>query len=137
MEQLLICSKYKNSGLPKSVAQKLIEDLDLLMEREKIYRESNLNMWMLVDKLNSNYHFVSQTINQYLNVNFFEYLNRKRVEEAKRLLLSSGNLKVIEIAYLVGYSTKNTFNNAFKRLTGYTPTEYRLKFNHTASTPIT
>ena len=58
---------------------------------------------------------------------FFEYINLKRVEEAKQLLRSrpKAELNVIEVAYEVGFANKGTFNAVFKRLTGLTPTEFR------------
>jgi AraC-like DNA-binding protein len=122
--------KYKNSGLPASLAKKLAEDLELLMTREELYKESDLKLETLAEKLNSNRHFVSQVINQFYKTNFFDFINTRRVDEAKRLLVSgSHEMNIIEIAYAVGYNNKVTFNTVFKRITGVTPSEYR-KMNH-------
>ncbi|MBK7965549.1 MAG: helix-turn-helix transcriptional regulator [Bacteroidetes bacterium] len=72
-------------------------------------------------------HYVSQIINQYYKVNYFEYINLLRIEEAKSLLVNVNkkSMNIIEVAYTVGYNTKNTFNNAFRRIVGVTPSEYR------------
>jgi len=122
--------KYKNSGLPTSLAKKLAEDLELLMSREQLYKENDLKLETLAEKLKSNRHFVSQVINQYYKTNFFDFINANRIDEAKRLLVSDDHkLNIIETAYAVGYNNKVTFNTVFKRFTGVTPSEYR-KQNH-------
>ncbi|MBI1767266.1 MAG: AraC family transcriptional regulator [Bacteroidetes bacterium] len=122
--------KYKNSGLPASLAKKLAGELELLMSREQLYKENNLKLETLAEKLKSNRHFVSQVINQFYKTNFFDFINARRIDEAKRLLVSgSHEMNIIEIAYAVGYNNKVTFNTVFKRITGVTPTEYR-KTNH-------
>jgi len=118
--------KYKNSGLPESLANKLAEELDRLMVNEQFYKESDLKLETLVEKLNSTRHFVSQVINQYYNTNFFDFINSYRIDEAKRLLLNGDKeMNIIEIAYAVGYSNKVTFNTVFKRFVGVSPSEYR------------
>jgi AraC-like DNA-binding protein len=122
-------AKYKNSGLPTSLANKLAQDLGLLMSREQLYKENDLKLETLAEKLNSNRHFVSQVINQYYKTNFFDFINANRIEEAKRLLVSDHELNIIEIAYTVGYNNKVTFNTVFKRFTGVTPSEYRKKYH--------
>lgn len=122
--------KYKNSGLPDSLAKKLAADLGVLMSREQLYKENDLKLETLAEKLKSNRHFVSQVINQYYKTNFFDFINANRIDEAKRLLISDDHeLNIIEIAYAVGYNNKVTFNTVFKRFTGVTPSEYR-KQNH-------
>lgn len=120
--------KYKNSGLPDSLAKKLAEDLKLLMSREQLYKENDLKLETLAEKLKTNRHFVSQVINQFYKTNFFDFINANRIDEAKRLLVNSGDkMNIIEIAYAVGYNNKVTFNTAFKRIEGVTPSEYRKK----------
>jgi AraC-like DNA-binding protein len=119
--------KYKNSGLTADAGNELAEALKQLMLKERLYRESELKLETLAAKLDVPKHYVSQIINQYYKVNYFEYINLLRIEEAKLLLVDvdKRSMNIIEVAYTVGYNTKNTFNNAFRRLVGVTPTEYR------------
>lgn len=119
--------KYKNSGLTTDAGNELAESLHQLMQKEKLYRESELKLETLSATLGIPKHYVSQIINQHYGVNFFEYINLLRIEEAKQLLTAPDkqSLNIIEVAYAVGYNTKNTFNNAFRRIVGITPTEYR------------
>ncbi len=119
--------KYKNSGLTFDAGEELAKSLKFLMQNEKLYRESELKLETVASKIGVAKHYVSQVINQFYGVNFFEYINLLRIEEAKQLLINTNyqSMTIIEIAYEVGYCTKNTFNNAFKRITGITPSEFR------------
>jgi AraC-like DNA-binding protein/ligand-binding sensor protein len=59
-------------------------------------------------------------------LNFTDYLSRVRVEKSKNLLLNP-NLRISEVAYEVGFQSLTHFNRVFRKLTGVSPTEYRLK----------
>ncbi|MCM1105936.1 MAG: AraC family transcriptional regulator [Blautia sp.] len=61
---------------------------------------------------------------KYNRISPFKYLNRRRIEEAKRLLLTTG-LPVHEIGAMVGMENTNHFINLFKRETGATPLVFR------------
>lgn len=119
--------KYKHTGLTPAAAQKLSDKLNCLMERDKLYQDNAISLDKLAACLNASRHHVSQVINQYQQVSFFEYINRLRIAEAQRLLLAKTKeeLNAIEIAYLVGFNNKVSFNSAFKKQTGCTPTQYR------------
>ncbi len=64
-------------------------------------------------------------------VNFTEFVSRIRAEKAKNLLLNR-NLRVSEIAYAVGFQSLTHFNRVFRKVTGQSPTEYRLRLPRTA-----
>ncbi|WP_434668377.1 helix-turn-helix domain-containing protein [Aeromonas sp. NJAU223] len=55
---------------------------------------------------------------------FYDWINRYRVEEAKRLLQGSEET-VASICYQAGFNSKSTFNTAFRRHTGLTPSAFR------------
>ena len=55
---------------------------------------------------------------------FTEFVNRARVEQAKRLLLKPQS-RVTEVAYDVGFQSLSQFNRSFRRVTAQSPTEYR------------
>ena len=76
-------------------------------------------------------HHVSQVLNEKLNKSFFELLATYRVELAKKILREDIKNKLIieEISEMVGYNSKTAFNNAFKKLTGKTPSEFRKSIN--------
>lgn len=128
-------TKYGHSALPFSAIQKIADELDRIMEKEKLYLENDLKLEKLASILNVSKHHISQTINRVHMVNFFDYINQKRIDEAKRILHSYNKkeLNVLEVAYMVGYNHKGTFNSVFKKITGTTPTEYRKQIQSSPS----
>ncbi len=119
--------KYKNSGLSEQASQRLLQHLDQYMQESRAWQDPEIGLEKLSIALGSTKHHVSQVINEHLHCSFFEYVNQLRVEEAKILLSthSRQTLYVIEVAYSVGFNNKVSFNTAFKKATGLTPTEYR------------
>lgn len=123
----------KEVDLPKV---KVIEDVDLkklkerlhqLMETEKPYLNSELNLVKLAQQMNLSTHQLSYLINNAFGENFFNFINRYRVQKAKELLKDSNydHFNVLVIAYESGFNSKTSFNNTFKKMTNNTPTEYR------------
>lgn len=124
-------AKYRSSGLTPAAHEALLRQLRAVMERDALYREPALSLDALAERLGASRHHVSQVINEGLGISFFEYINRLRIEEAKNLLAGAeGAVRVIDVAYSVGFNNKVSFHNAFKRATGLTPTEYK---NRTAT----
>ncbi len=98
-----------------------------LIEEEKLYKEMGLSVNEIAEKLDSQTYLVSQAINSCLGKNFFELINRYRVEEAKTLLKdeSMNYLSIVGIGYEAGFNSKTSFNTSFKKYTGMTPSEYK------------
>jgi AraC-like DNA-binding protein len=69
-------------------------------------------------------------INQGLNQSFFEFINRYRIEDAKAALIDPKykNCTILAVAYDAGFNSKTSFNNAFKKYQGMTPSAF--KKNH-------
>ena len=61
---------------------------------------------------------------QKMNIGLLEYINNIRVEKSIEFLKDK-NLKINDIANMVGYSVPRTFLNIFKKVTGLTPSQYR------------
>ncbi len=58
--------------------------------------------------------------------NFYDYISKYRIEEAKSILSDqSSNKTVLEILYEVGFNSKSSFNTAFKKYTGVTPSKFK------------
>ena len=97
------------------------------MEGNSYFTNNLASLSGLAKQINESSHHVSQVINEKLNVNFFELLAKYRVEEAKKILFADKNKKLTieELAEQVGYNSKSAFNNAFKKLTSQTPSEFR------------
>lgn len=103
----------------------VLEKLKRVMSDEKPYLQPGFSLPDLAQRLRTTVHLLSQVINESLGKSFFEMTAEYRVEEAKKLLKEKQNIKVEEIAEQVGYNSKSSFNTAFKKITGKTPTEYR------------
>jgi len=121
--------KYSGSALSEEQRRQLIVKLEILMESDKIFISDNLTIEEVAQKLGTRTKYVSQIINENYKKNFYNFINTYRVEEAMRLLLEADNEKysILGIAQMVGFVSKSTFNAAFKRVAGTTPSEYRRK----------
>ena len=128
----LLFLKYKKSGLTEGFSNDLKEQLLQLLIREKIYKKNDINLDILSQKLNTTRHNLSQVINEHFDVNFFNLINKYRIQEAQEIFKSdtNNNLNIIDVAYDVGFNNKVTFNKAFKEQTNSTPTEYLKSLKH-------
>lgn len=68
--------------------------------------------------------YFSSIFKKEMDINFSDYLNKIRIENSKKLLLDS-SIKLVDIAYLVGFSSQSYFTKVFKELEGITPGQYR------------
>lgn len=130
-EQVLVKAnrKYDNSSLSQTKALNLIKKLDSLMTSEEVFLNNEISLVSLSKKLDVTPHHLSQALNEQLGQNFYDYINSARVNRAKEMLLDNGFQKtpIIDIAYQVGFNNKTSFNNAFKRYTKVTPSQFRAK----------
>ena len=119
--------KYEKSGLTQSLSKELMQNLVHLFDEGKIYKENDISLEKLADRLNTTRHNASQVINEHFEMNFHELINKYRINEAKQILDTDNqrNLNIIDVAYEVGYNNKVTFNKAFKKDTQVTPSEYQ------------
>jgi AraC-like DNA-binding protein len=70
---------------------------------------------------------LSVLINQNLHQHFFDFINEYRINAAKEILRnpSKKEFTILEILYEAGFNSKYSFNTAFKKHTGLTPTQFR------------
>ena len=101
--------------------------LEEVMREKKPFLDANLTPEALAVQLGIPTRILSGIINQQYKCNFFIYVNRFRVDEAKRLLVHPQHkgTSVLDIMNQVGFNSKATFNSMFKKLEGITPREYR------------
>jgi len=95
-----------------------------------VYLSNQLTIEELAKKLNTNRTYLSQIINENFSTNFNNFINKYRVKEAQRMLLEGNNktFTIESIANSAGFHSKSSFNTAFKKLTGLTPSDFiRLK----------
>ncbi len=127
LKKAIIPGKYRKSSLHPESSAALFANAEKLMEEEQLFRDSRLSLNTFAAKLNEQRHRLSQAINEQSGKSFSEWVNGYRITAARELLAhtSKREKNVIEVAYEVGFNSKNAFNLAFKNLTGMTPTEFR------------
>lgn len=153
VSQLFIICWYlykalNNPGLFRNIDSKLKLVSDLVLEEKKIEPEIlnedllKLKRYMLDEKpfldpaltiqdisnaMNVPVRELSVLINHQLGHHFYDFVNTYRIENAKEILQdpSKSKVTILEILYEVGFNSKSSFNTAFKKHTGNTPTEYR------------
>lgn len=101
-------------------ATKLIDALN----KDQLYADPNLSLRKLSDLTGVTKNHISETLSQHLGVNFFDFVNSHRADEAKRLLTET-DLSVLDISLEVGFNSRSTFNAAFKKHVGLPPSTYR------------
>lgn len=120
--------KYSSINLGEK-KNELLDRLIELFEEEKIFLHPQLKLADVAGHLQTSPHILTSLINQELGKTFFELLNQYRVEE---FILRARNpefahLSIMGIAQEVGYKSKSSFNTAFKKQMGTTPSEYLKK----------
>lgn len=112
--------------LNESLALALAEKLTSLMQREELYRQNELSLADLAERLEISVHQTSELLNVHFAESFYDYLNRYRLAYACKLLGdASCHLRVLDIAFESGFSNKNSFYRYFRETYGVTPVEYR------------
>ena len=94
------------------------------MATQKPYLEPALKLQDIANNLELQPHHISQAINEVEEKNFSDFINEYRVSTAIGLLTSTDH-KMIHIAFDSGFSNKASFNNAFKKATGMSPSQYK------------
>ncbi len=104
-----------------------LQKLKKHMEEKEPYLNPSLTIQDISDDLEITSRELSVLINHKLGQHFFDFINSYRIEHAKNILKDATKTKVtiLEILYEVGFNSKSSFNTAFKKHVGMTPTEFR------------
>jgi predicted permease len=97
------------------------------MEANRYYRDTELNLTSLAEKLGLTIHELSRIINVALKKNFNDFINEYRVTEVIRRMRDPafGHITLLGIALESGFNSKSSFNRIFKQMTGKSPAEYK------------
>jgi len=96
------------------------------MEEKQPYLDPEITISRLSELLNVKIEFLSEVLNTRLNQNFFDFINKYRIEEFKiqSILKANNHLSIMGIAYNCGFNSKASFYRAFKKFEGISPTDY-------------
>lgn len=120
-------SKYVFSRIRDLDIDSVLNHLYRLMEHDKIYTDNNIKLIDVADELSINPHQLSEILNNKLNKSFKAFINEYRVHEACALLKKEPGKAIIRIGLEAGFVSKSSFNAAFHKIMGCTPTEFREK----------
>lgn len=118
---------YQGSTLTEERKDAIYQDILGVMADTTIISNPNFTITQLADCVRSNQKYVSQVINERTSSNFNNLLASYRVEEACRRMENTeefGSLTIEAIGQSVGFGSRASFFNAFKRFRGIAPSEY-------------
>ena len=99
----------------------IVENVRRYMDR---HYTNEISLTSLADQFHINSAYLSEMFKELVGQNFSDYLVNLRMDKARSLLMDE-QLKVIEIAHLVGYSNSGYFSTVFKKRFGQKPLDYR------------
>lgn len=102
--------------------------VDKLLYDDQLYLDQSLSLVQLSEKLGIQPYQASELISRKYKESFFDLINRLRVDEIKKRLTDPGYspYSILGIALDCGFTSKSSFNAAFKKFTGTTPSEFRI-----------
>lgn len=121
-------NKYERVKIDNQECEEIVRRMKEYIEREKVYTNADLKMKDLADVLHLSAPKLSQVFNLYLNENYYEFINRYRLEEFKRLIAEGENKRytITALSEQCGFKKSNFFST-FRKVEGMTPAEYLKK----------
>lgn len=125
--RLGIPDKYKKSALDKPQSERILKRLLSVMDKQRPYLKSNLTLPDLAILVSTSPNYLSQVINEQLQMSFFDYINSHRIEMAKELLITPlpHTQTVLDVAMASAFNSKSAFYSAFKKQMGITPAQFK------------
>ena len=117
--------KYEKSLLTGLDLELLQNRLTEFMRVKKLYHNPLLGLKGLAQELGIHPNQLSEFLSQKLHTNFAGYVNKFRIEEVCELLRENPEQDILTTCFFVGFNSKSTFNDLFKKTLGVTPSEYR------------
>lgn len=125
-EEVVQRQKYASNTLTRNEAREIARKIEEVMEKEKPYLNSELKVGDLAALAGISSHRLSQFFSQHKGQTFYDYVNRFRVEEFKRLVKEdkTRSLTLSAMAEKAGFSSRASFFRHFKNIEGISPGEY-------------
>lgn len=118
--------KYEKSKISEQEKNSIHQRLTELMQKEQLYKNPQLTLSEVAQKISVHPNILSQIINSVEEKNFYDYINFQRIEEFKRIVFlpRKNQYTLLSLAYECGFNSKTSFNRNFKKVTNLSPTEY-------------
>lgn len=110
-----------------SDSDKIIRRLENALEKEKCYLNPHCSLEFLAKQIDTNRQYLSEIINSYFKTNFSRFINTYRVKEARKILTDEqfDKYTMDALAEMCGFNNRATFNSAFKKETGLSPSFFK------------
>lgn len=116
----------QNTGaLDDDIRSSLLNTVRDHMQQHKTYLDNELTLASLAAAVGVSTHHLSEVLNQKEGKNFYQFVNKYRIEFVCEQMSQDSSVKIIDLAMTAGFSSKSTFNAVFKQFTGQTPSQYR------------
>ncbi|MDW3191507.1 MAG: helix-turn-helix domain-containing protein [Cytophagales bacterium] len=127
VDQVSDKEKYKSSNLSDEESREILNRLETKMKEDLLFTRQSLSITELANEIDISKHRLSQVINAQQGSNFYDYVNRYRVDAFKARLDDPQyeHLTMLGIALECGFSSKSSFNQVFKRVEGVTPSQFK------------
>ncbi|MDO4468098.1 MAG: AraC family transcriptional regulator [Bacillota bacterium] len=100
------------------------DDFSRILSYVSMHYKEDISLKDLSNEFNYTIQYISMMFKKYLNQNFYKYLMSLRLERSK-ILLTTTNNKILDIAFESGFNTEHSYINNFKKYYALTPSQYR------------
>lgn len=125
--------EYTTNKLQLATYEQIWKQMELHLESTRLYTDPDISLDKLSAAIGYSKYHVSETLNSYAHKSFYQYINERRIHRAvelmQRMQAKELPVNISLIANDCGFKAKSSFNQYFKKITGFTPTAYL----HTAS----
>ncbi len=118
-------ASYTSTTLNNVDCEAALNQLNLLMQGERLYADADLSLPRLSERLGLSTHQLSELINTRLGKGFSRYLREQRVDAAKAMLCTEPSASVLSVGLSSGFTSQSNFYEAFREIEGMTPGQYR------------
>jgi AraC-like DNA-binding protein len=115
-----------DNGPQDDFLSNIFEDLHKTVVSQGLYKTHRISLLDISQKTGFNVRDISRAINVYNQTSFTDYINHLRIDSVKRSFMQDArqNIKILDIGLNSGFSSKTTFNTAFKKFSGCTPSDF-------------
>ena len=114
-------------ALDEDTRRILLDTVNQYMVEQQAFLNDELSLHRLSEAVGVSTHHLSEVLNQREGQNFYNFVNKFRVEFVCEHLDADKHIKLLDLGLMAGFSSKSTFNSVFKKHTGLTPSQYRKK----------
>ncbi len=125
-------SNNNKTAVTDNLKEEIFNKLKQLLDNEKVFKNVDLTIVKLSNQLLTNRTYLSQLINEEFVKSYIDFINEYRIKEAILMFSDpekSSKLTIAGLAKEAGFKSVSSFNVAFKKYSGITPSRFRLEVN--------